>query len=211
MKFIRRFSLLIFAPILLVAHTFPNADSSGIKKKTWVSRSLFISVGSGAPNIDRYLGKEPDKRINPTVYSSRSYGIPFFLKLELPLSTHFGFNFNLARTSTNYLYDSKSGAVNMDWSVLTANFRLNYHFLYDKAIDVFVGSGLGLRNERYKYHLPNGQLAVVKVESPFLIGFEATVGLRYNLLRPFGIYAEAGFARTLLQAGFYLNPMALRK
>lgn len=202
--------LLLFLSVLFGNASSADPDSVVLKRNAWASGPVYVALGTGLGNIDLARGREPDKRITTQAYTQRSGVVPLFLKLELPIAYHLGLTFTLNRTSLNYTYDTKAGAETMDWTVLTANFRVNYHFFYKKPYDLYVGTGTGIRNERYHYHFSDGTSAELKLESPVLLGFEATVGFRYNLLGPFGLYAEAGIARTVLQFGFYVNPIPIR-
>lgn len=195
----------------LLANPVYDRDSLQSRKRAWHSDAVFISVGSGAPHTDVFFNKKPDSRLVSREPSARNVKPALLVKVELPLSTHIGFNFTINRTAIDYAYEFKTGSEMMTWTALTANFRVNYHFFYGKAYDLYIGTGLGLKNERYHYTSVKGVKTEIKAESPILLGFETSVGVRYHLEGPIGLFAELGVSRTLVQLGFYLNPMAFKK
>lgn len=88
---------------------------------------------------------------------------------------------------------------NVNVQVFTANLRFNYHILYNKKIDLYIGGGTGLREVKEDQDLRD---RATKEFSGYLQEFELSLGARYFPYRYFGFYVEAGMARAFLQAGF---------
>ncbi|MGZ4099501.1 MAG: hypothetical protein ACXVNM_11520 [Bacteroidia bacterium] len=186
------------------AHTRQELPSS------WDNRSKIVSLGFGMPNIDPLLFEDnaplAEKTVTITDVSSEAV---IHCKLEFAVSHHWGLGLMINRSIWNYTETAKSNYYNrpgytiasVKYKVVTFNIRANYHFLFSKFADPYIGVGLGIRNIAKESSA--GETKLFEYNTPF--GFEATVGIRILMASLIGFYMETGVGRSLLQAGISFN------
>ncbi len=85
-------------------------------------------------------------------------------------------------------------------SVTSILARLNFHFSVSDKVDPYWGIGAGYRLVDYSFTSTDAGYDV-SVSSPFVMGFETTLGIRYYIMEGFGLYGEIGLAQSFVQGG----------
>jgi hypothetical protein len=158
----------------------------------------------------------------PEMDISLGYGVPYPIYNDLGNATgvHLGFlgplqaKFEYQVTGytgiggvVNYFtatYNWNNGTkYNYSLNIVTLSvlFRINYHFIRTQKTDVYLGAALGFRESNWYYNSDDpSQPPKTKPEgTPY--GAELTIGMRYFFAPWFGLYAEAGAAKSVVQAG----------
>jgi opacity protein-like surface antigen len=149
---------------------------------------------------------------------------PIYGKLEYAVGKRIGLGISAAYMNSVFSYSEKSQYYNnatnsydtytQKWSVTRNTFsimgRFNFHFFTNDKWDMYMGAGLGFRDATWKSkyeviglsgnNTPPDSTENVDM-SKFPIAFETTVGFKYLLTPNLGLFAEAGFAKSLLQFG----------
>jgi hypothetical protein len=186
-------------------------DSVKLFRGLWRERACFVSIGFGFANTEAVMGWTKNANISTAEPISILPRLPQHGKIEFFVSDHFGLGASISYSAVRFEYEKTVDPQIIDWSILTFNARVNYHFLYRQRFDVFIGSGAGLRQERYKTSNGKNYPTPTLVSGGVPFGFECTVGLRYSPIDLIGIYLEAGLSRSILQAGIFINPMAFKQ
>ncbi|MEN9344610.1 MAG: hypothetical protein RLZZ60_79 [Bacteroidota bacterium] len=170
------------------------------------------SIGVGFPNLPKtffnYLSRE-------TNFKAKGIG-PFHLKVEKNIKPWLGagISLNYAQYDITYdrqMQDTNTGAIIMNQislvnSNLAVNARVNLHFIQAKdnqPHELYWGLGMGYKfghlkfTARYSAFLPS-----LKLPSISRLAIESTLGYRYHFNEKSAIYAELGFAKSLLQLGY---------
>jgi len=199
----------IFKPIAVVATAAlfmitPNNSNA----QAFEEESMYISLGYGGPNLSASFFKTFEDRADYTV---NGLG-PIHAKFEYAVSDKIGIgmSFNYVRTNVKWNYETID--VNNDpvvyeegykFSALAANARINWHFVDNDNLDVYYGLGFGYNysNNEYYTNDPDGVEGGTFSISGIPIGFETTFGVRYLFNENIGIYAEFGWAKSVVQGG----------
>lgn len=149
---------------------------------------------------------------------------PIYGKLEYAVGKKIGLGISVAYMNSIFSYTEKMQYYNNNtntydtytekWSITRNTYsimgRFNFHFISNNKIDMYMGAGLGFRDAiwKSKYEvigLSSNNTPPASTEnldtSKFPIAFETTIGFKYLLTPNLGIFAEAGFAKSLLQLG----------
>ena len=91
----------------------------------------------------------------------------------------------------------------------SANLRLNVHFNEEhdvEGLDLYAGIGCGKNFYDFNDHTDNpfDQRFNTTTNTNF-VSMEATVGARYYVINNFGFFLEAGYAKSIVQAGIILK------
>ena len=185
-------------------------DTLKHSKSGWRQDLHVISIGIGLKNYDVERFQGALGRTNTYTISNLTGSIPLHAKFEFFLRKHIGFGTTLNYDNFNYDYTTNSLVNNqtvpqtyrLTSNVFTINLRLNYHFFYHKAVDVYLGVGTGLRIVR----APSGSINFYNFyPDGFFREYELSVGIRYLAWGIIGLYAEAGYGRSPFQAGVSCN------
>jgi hypothetical protein len=165
--------------------------------------NMVFSIGYGVPNLTKSLYSAYDSYTN---FSVTGIG-PLHFKFEYFLSESFGVGLvvNYVNTSATWKDENFAGILyktTYNYSSLAFNMRFNWHFYTNDHFDIYGGSGIGYRVNKYEYidEDPNG-LTDWSRPSFFPLGFELTVGMRYFFMENIGVYMEVGAAKSILQFG----------
>lgn len=77
--------------------------------------------------------------------------------------------------------------------------RLNFHFSTTETIDPYFGIGAGYKQATWKFAYTDPNYTGENIPGFTSFGFETTIGLRYYLMPGFGMYAELGIAKSVIQ------------
>jgi opacity protein-like surface antigen len=160
-----------------------NSETKRPANGSWTENSKIISFGVGGPNTDPFYYVKLDASSTSTLSDFKS-DLVQHAKAEFALSGHFGFvicaNRSILKYKESYFVNNSFGStkntIDLNLKVLTINLRVNYHFLYDKIIDPYIGIGAGLR--KIELTTPSSVYKVTAFEPRIPFGFEATLGLR---------------------------------
>lgn len=189
---------LIFIFLLALFFNPVTSFSQGFEKG-----KMSLSAGYGAPNFAGILFKT----LKTYTGFSSTYVGPYFGKFEYAISDMVGLGMNYAYTSATIKYDDYYiNAVNteepyvaeLEFSSMSFLGRVNFHFSPAKALDPYLGFGVGYKKSTYKY-LDDHSEGSFKSPNPF--GMDMTFGVRYFFTENIGIYSEIGIAKGLLQGG----------
>ena len=135
---------------------------------------------------------------------------PLYLKFESGLTDKLGLGINLAyaKYQASYTYDSYYGTSygtyteTDSYTTYSILARLNWHFGQVEKFDPYWGFGVGYRDGRWKYTStdPYGTNDI-DYGGYFPFGFELTIGAHLWLSSNFGLYAETGIAKSVVQFG----------
>jgi hypothetical protein len=172
---------------------------------------IHFSYGYGLPRLDKKLF---DYQKDSTDFRVVGVG-PFIFKAELGLSRKLSVQLSAAYILyqadwTRQRYDAykdmylpfKYGTKLHD---ISANVRLNYHLFVNKEWDIYVGGGAGYNhfiNSDFTTYTPDDSLFNSQFRLPFPVSAEMTFGIRYYFMTRTAIYLEAGYGKSLAQAGF---------
>ena len=176
-------------------------SSLGLYAQAWGEGSKVVSVGYGAPNLGKSILKIYE---NETGFDVSGFG-PLHAKFEYGVSEKIGLglSFNMVNFGASWREEFlgfETYTYNVDvtgWSVLA---RMNLHFATGDKIDPYWGFGLGYRSTTWTF-TSDDPLFINTSFPTFPFGFETTIGMRYYFIPNIGIYAEAGIAKSLIQAG----------
>lgn len=173
-----------------------------------------VQVGYGFGNLMQGVFEAYTAQVG---YSNSAVG-PMFLKYEYAISDKLGFGLNIAYASTTAdyketYYDNNSNQshqynAKIKYNAYSFLARINWHFGNSKKFDPYWGIGLGYRSYSFKYTSDAPDYADdegASFEAIFPLGFEATVGARYLFTDNFGVYAETGLAKAVVQFGLVLR------
>lgn len=206
------FLILVFYGLSLAAYPQVSDLKDSLKqdKSGWRQNQHIISIGMGFANYDVTKFRGPAGTTSDYTLSSVQGSIPIHSKFDFYLRKHFGLGATLNYSSFNYnytrniLYYNKisSETFAMTSYVITLNIRLNYHLFYNKIVDVYLGGGTGLR----LVHSKSSSLGSPDFYSSGVFrDYELSAGVRYLALGTIGLYAEAGFGRSIVQAGISVD------
>jgi hypothetical protein len=136
---------------------------------------------------------------------------PLYGKIEYGFSRHSSIALNAAyeefRVAQKYSGITYNELSRRSGSVLI---RWNYHFIPERRTDIYFGTGLGARFAESSFEEFNTDSNTYyssyhhnTFTNPF--GWETTLGLRIYLNQNIAFYGEAGFAKSLAQAGMTVN------
>jgi opacity protein-like surface antigen len=178
--------------------------------------NVLVSAGYGFPNV---VGSIFEQLENEQDFKTTSFG-PVYAKFEYLISPKNGIGLNIAYgshkstySSEDYLYDISTGNYTTVYykektERITYSFllRYNYHFSNSEKLDAYFGAGVGYRYARWKTTSDNpNSLYTFNTPNFFPFGFETTIGVRYMPTSIFGLYAEAGLAKSPVQVGVSLK------
>lgn len=88
---------------------------------------------------------------------------------------------------------------------LSVILRLNYHYNVTHRSDFYVGGGIGYNRwtaDDFTVNAPDDSLFISQYKRPMPVAFEMTAGYRYYFRTRNAIYIEAGYGKSIVQAGF---------
>ncbi|MBL7812143.1 MAG: hypothetical protein JNL57_07950 [Bacteroidetes bacterium] len=146
----------------------------------------------------------------------------WYAKGEYAVGKHQGLGFHVAGSGldidasldslTKYNVKVQGKLKYRSWSALL---RYNFHVLSEQNLDLYAGIGAGYRSNSFSvssndpdknwWDFPVKVLGVNRIIPKSLslptVGLDFTMGVRYHILPPIALYAEAGLAKSMLQAG----------
>ena len=195
-----------------------NLETLALRNRNAFKKGIsVISLGYGIPNFGKssfnsVLEAFPEARPSITGLG------PFFLRYEYAFKERWGAGLviRMNQSATQYphlgsIYDDDEEQTplydtvfNYKSDVMNIGFmgRINYHFYISKKIDAYAGVGMGylLNLENWSYGTDE-KPDPVKLSLPSPFDFEITAGIRWYITDVFGLYAEGGYSRSLLNAG----------
>lgn len=175
--------------------------SSDVGAQAFPKGSSSLSFGYGAGTFMGAISRNFDIN-NDVAYSSMG---PVYFKFEHAMDDHIGLGVNVAYATNewtySYQYDStqyKGGTSRSTYSILA---RFNYHIGSSEKFDPYVGFGLGYRDAKWTIDDEGPQDSGVEIKSIFPFGMDMTFGFRYFPAPNFGLYAEVGAAKSVVQGG----------
>jgi len=211
--------LLIFVTVFLMiiistaSDLFAKGKRRGGGNLAFRKRNMVISLGYGAPNLAKDLFK-PFQTYGG--YSLSGIG-PAHAKFEYAISDNIGLglsiNYVQMKTEWSSSYPDPNNFLNtitykegFKGSSLSANLRMNIHFLTSAKIDPYWGIGLGYRTSNYSFYSDyTGATALTLVLPSLPLGFETTVGIRYYFTKNIGAYLELGASKSIIQGGLAIK------
>lgn len=176
-------------------------------------------LSSEVKNSNNFASSFP---LNNVTYDIKSLG-PIFFKYEYGLSDDIGigltYRYYLANFTETYIYSETTnynsrieykdiGNYKITKNALAA--RLNYHFINEKKIDLFLGFSLGYSVLQYEYSYSSTKPQHVPIqrfefsEFPLYIGLN--LGMRYYIDKNFGINFEVGYEnQSIIQTGLVIK------
>jgi hypothetical protein len=88
---------------------------------------------------------------------------------------------------------------------VAAMLRLNYHWVVTPRSDLYIGGGMGYnywKSEDFTTFKPEDTLFNALYKQPGPFAAEITLGYRYYFRQRNAIYIEAGYGKSIVQAGF---------
>jgi len=172
---------------------------------------IHFSYGYGQPRLDKKLFDYHKNEDNFRVvgigafYWKTEYGLS--RKLSVLLSTSYIlYKSDWKRMRPDPLYGIdlpfKYGSTLTD---ISANLRFNYHLFVNKEFDVYLGGGAGYNyfvHKDFTDYSPDDSTFNAQFKDPHAVSFEMSFGIRYFFLTRTAIYLEAGYGKSLAQAGF---------
>ncbi len=180
---------------LSAAYGFPN--SIGL-----IHSSGFIFPVSGL-NIDYY--KQWDG------YKSSTLG-PLYANFEKGINERLALGFSIVYASRkiDYRFSNGAGADTIDYnfkfnaSTLEVFFTVTKHFGNFERFDPYYRAGLGYRKGFYTAS-SDGPYQNTSTFKVFPLGFLFTIGAQYYIIENLGVFAEIGYASTLLLTGIKIR------
>ncbi|WP_317900077.1 hypothetical protein [Aurantibacillus circumpalustris] len=200
--------------VLFLINTFSvqaslRRDTTRAIKTGWCREARILSLGFGIINSDFERESKLRSGVEYSISSIHSSS-PVYAKVEFFVFRHLGVamvaNYNRMSYDQTYLTTFNGQKINssvaVNYDIFAFNIRVNYHILYTKKIDLYIGGGTGLRTSKSKVPV-NGLPDMFP--SGFAKEIELTAGARYLFKGKFGLYAEAGLTRSVFQAGLSYN------
>lgn len=210
----RKLSLLLFTFVVV---SFITKDVQADKfRYYWDTKShdkgqLHFSYGYGFPRLDNRRFK---LHKDENAYKVDGVG-PFIFKAEYGLTRQL--SIGLSATYVQYTSEweqqrfSEFHQKNL-WFVygtkvhdLAAMLRLNYHWVVTPRSDLYVGGGLGYnrwRSEDFTNFTPEDSTFNSFFKKPDPFAAEITLGYRYYFRQRNAVFIEAGYGKSIVQAGF---------
>ena len=193
-------TIMTFASFNAMSIGNPDIPPSG--SNDFEQGNIIFSFGYGAPNFGKTLAG--------TYVNINSYGReildeslgPIHGKVEFALSNRFGAGLSVNYVSSNFMaeYDSLGNTYKEGWNYysIAFNIRFNWHYYVMNNVDLYLGGGIGYAVKRMDYW----EKGINKTRPFYLpMGLEFTAGGRYFFNNFFGIYAEVGAAKSIIQGG----------
>ena len=181
-----------------VLFAFALTQKSSLKAQAFETGSNIISAGYGAPNLNKALFKIYEDEND---YALKGYG-PIHLKYEHAVSDRIGLGLSINHVASSISYkDFYNYDYKLNYSSTKINARVNVHFFSSDAFDAFWGVGVGYGTSTSKWTTNDPDDSNVSFSNPIPIGLESTLGARYFFSENIGLYAEIGFAKSIVQGG----------
>jgi outer membrane protein W len=209
-------AVLFFLMNTILVYGQTNTETKRGSYGSWTEDSKIISFGLGGPNTDPFYYVKLDAASTSTLSDFKS-DLVQHAKAEFALTGRFGFVITANRSSLQYKesyivnnnFGPSKNTIDLNLKVLTVNLRVNYHFVYDKIFDPYIGVGAGIR--KIELTTPSSVYKVTAFETRIPFGFEATLGLRILVAGRVGVYFETGIGRSFIQGGLSLNLGRVRR
>lgn len=174
-----------------------------------------VSSGYGFPNLPRVLFNAYGNYQDKANYSSSGFG-PLHLKYEYRISNRIGLLASINHLSYKIRFTEIYGDTNgkilpnnalIRQSRTAVNARFNFHFLNPEnheRTEFYAGLGLGYNFGKapvIEADFPDGVGSVRLPPLMLRMSIEATLGYRRFVSDHIGFYAEAGIAKSVVQAG----------
>lgn len=152
--------------------------------------------------------------------------VPYFIKAEYAVHKNIGIGVNFARSGADFSYNlpdtvkvnGVAQLTNIDlkyrsWSIMP---RINVHFFPESQADLYLGIGIGWRQNNFKISTNNeaAEFTIPLIDQKLsanipkvgfgTVGMDATLGFRYFITPNLGVYSELGMAKGFVQAGAVL-------
>lgn len=165
--------------------------------------AVVISAGYGyGGGLIKTIIKEYEDESN---YNFSSLG-PVHFRGEMGLSDNIGLVLSINHNSwkATWQHTDETGTIRYydEFKRTVTSFlgRINVHFATTDQLDPYFGIGAGYRSVDYSFTSTDLNYDR-SVKSPFNIGFETTLGLRYYFTENIGVYTELGFSQSIVQGG----------
>lgn len=165
-----------------------------------------FAFGYGYPNFERIkIWLKPDK-IN---YAVSDLG-PLHGKVSLCITKKIEVSINVNYVNYRGFWQKEnSGLVynyNYESSSVSGLLRCNIHEMIGTNVYGYWGCAIGGGNfKRFSYTNNPNELSFNMDQNIAIKSFETTLGIRVYFMKNFGVYAEIGYAKSILQAGLVLT------
>lgn len=174
-----------------------------------------VSVGFGYPNLPKMLFNAYGSYQDKANYSSSGFG-PLHLKYEYRIHERIGLVASINHLSYKVrfteIYGDTNGKILPNNALIrqnrtAVNARMNFHILKQENhehTEFYAGLGLGYNFGKapvIEADFPDGVSSVRLPPLMLRLSIEATLGYRRWISDHIGFYAEAGIAKSLIQAG----------
>lgn len=204
---------LLFVGLFISTQTKAQKTTDSTMKKQHRAEfgSFYVGFSYGGPSIIRAFVK---KSLQNGDYTFSGAG-PFMFKTEYKISKKIGVGINAYYNISDVSIIDEGRDSNYVWGrytygaqikELSANLRVNYHFLLREHWDLYAGLGLGYGKINFDSYseapVPSYSISF-QIPKPY--SYEATAGARYFIGKHFNINAELGMGRAwLLYKRFFL-------
>lgn len=207
--------VLLSAFLLLSSHHIWAQGDHGYWNYFWDTKAhdrgqIHFSYGYGAPRLDSKLFEFHKNEIE---YFTRGIG-PFIFKAEYGIKR----NLSIGLSFTYIKYNSEFKRIRFDSTHLkdlpfvygttvhdiAAMLRVNYHKVITPRLDIYLGGGAGYNmwmSKDYTNYWPDQDSLNLQFVKPFPVIFEASAGFRYFVLNRTALFIEAGYGKSVVQAG----------
>ena len=204
--------IVLSLPYNLVSNNRLTIKSDTLKPEIsgWKRNAHVIALGFGVPSYANDWFNSMLKPTNSYTISSLTKSLNLHLKFEFFVSKHFGLGATVNYGKTDYIYlrEVKSyykyeiEKTPIATEVVSLNLRLNYHILYNRVVDIYLGGGTGIR--LVKTNSKSNSIPDLYKSGAFR-EHELSIGVRYFVKGIVGMFAEVGLGRTLVQVGINFN------
>ncbi len=192
------------------------------EKKFFHEEKSYVSLGYGLGtyliwfNANNYYGEEISSSVIGPVYGKYEYGVTEDFSIGVNLA-YVEYEVSYAYESYDYFNGNPAKYTETDnYRSFSGLLRANWHFGNSDKLDPYFGVGLGYRTATLKYtnndpqQIPHYQNYYSYglwggSSHAFPLGFETTFGIRIRFSEQVGAFAEAGFAKSVVQAGLLIK------
>lgn len=202
-------------PLFLAVGSIGIAKAQDGSYNGFAKNKILISGGVGTGNLINTLSKQ---LIVGTKLNYTKTPLLFF-KGEYAIDDHWGVGLSYAQTGFNLSYRRPTDSfieaatnnkipveVGVEYKSFSVLGRANYHFIPNSQFDVYLGIGIGYRNNKFTVGdndpLKNWDINLPAIPS---LGLDATVGMRAYIIPNLAAYGEFGVAKGILQGGLTLS------
>ena len=201
--------------LLLICTTFKYSPAQNSGSAIKLEPQHYIKLGYG---IVQYAALEiihGNYRLTKDEALTSSLTGPLYVKYEYnsdyDLTIGISFSYEQNKMDTSGFFSNSYYYYNYGFFSFTSYsflFRLNYLIVPDRNFQPYLGVGLGVRSSHRKniYRIidynNNNTISISETTNSYNgIGADLTFGVNYLIQKGFGIYAEAGLAKSVFQIG----------